>query len=210
MKKLFIFDFGGTLVNANVLNEICGLNGSKEKSIEINKNAKKSEVHDVEALCKRINLMKGITIKEINELLKNGNYLRNGTVELFKWLKENDFVTVVITASIFPVLEYYQNILGIDYIFGSKPRIIDGKIDKIDVNSFANANFKYEWSLKMINELGIDKENVYAIGDTMRDKRMLDLAGHKFVVNPKGGIENYADYIVKEDFREIIEYILNC
>ena len=45
MKKLFIFDFGGTLVNANVLNEICGLNGSKEKSIEINKNAKKSEVH---------------------------------------------------------------------------------------------------------------------------------------------------------------------
>ena len=66
MKKIFIFDLGGTLVNANTLNEICGLNGNKEKSIEINKNAVKSEFHDVNALCKRINLMKEITITYID------------------------------------------------------------------------------------------------------------------------------------------------
>ena len=38
---------------------------------------------------------------------------------------------------------------------------------------------------------------------------MLSLAGNRFVVNPKGGIEQYADYIVKEDFCEIIEYLSN-
>lgn len=209
MKKIFIFDLGGTLVNANTLNEICGLNGNKEKSIEINKNAVKGEFHDVSALCERINLMKGITIDSINKLLDDGNYLRKGAKELFKWLRDNNFITVIITANIKPVADYYQNVLNADYVFSSKPIIADNKIQYMRIEDIPNGDFKYEWCNEVISKLNISKENVYAIGDTLRDKRMLLLAGNRFVVNPKGGIEKYADYVVKEDFCEIIEYLSN-
>ena len=209
MKKIFIFDLGGTLVTANTLNEICGLNGNKEKSIEINKNAVKGEFHDVNALCERINLMKGISIKSINKLLDEGNYLRKGAKELFKWLRDNNFITVIITANIKPVVDYYQKVLNADYVFSSNPIIIDNKIQCMRIEDIPNGDFKYEWCKEIISKLNITKENVYAIGDTLRDKRMLSLAGNRFVVNPKGGIEQYADYVVKEDFCEIIDYLLS-
>ena len=106
-----------------------------------------------------------------------------------------------------PVLRYYQELLGIDYIIGSSPKMDGDRIDNISISDFQGSNFKYNSCLEIINRLGVQKTEVYAIGDSLYDIKMLSLADHKFAINPKGNIEEYADVVLEEDISEVINYL---
>lgn len=36
---------------------------------------------------------------------------------------------------------------------------------------------------------------------------MLSLAGHKFAINPKGGLEEFVDIVIQDDISDVIKYI---
>ena len=99
-----------------------------------------------------------------------------------------------------------DKLLGIDYIFGSVPKMDGDVIQGISEEDFPGSEFKYEACLKIINQFHAKKENIYGIGDSFVDIKMLSLAGHRFAINPKGGIENEVDHVVN-DLKEVIPYI---
>ena len=208
MKKLFVFDFDGTLVKEDILDIICEIVEKKEESRIINEKFITGELKTLkDTICARINFLKNVSSKEIEEKLNQNNYLRPGTKELFKYLKENNFITVLCSGNIMPVLEYYKKILGIDYVFGTNPIMNGNKIDYIDETCFKNKDFKFESCKEIIKKLNIDKGNIYAIGDSISDIKMLSLATHTFAIDPKSGIENYANVIIKDNMKEIINYL---
>lgn len=206
-KKLFIFDFDGTLVTEDILDVICEIVGKKEESQDINNRFINGKLTGLKPLVDRINFLKNVSFKEIKEKLDKENYLRKGTKELFEYLKNNNFITVLCSGNIMPVLEYYKDILGIDYVFGTSPIMNGNRIDYIDETCFKNKEFKYESCKEIIKKLNIKKENIYAIGDSISDIKILSLAKHTFAVDPKSGIENYANVIIKENMNEIINYL---
>ena len=206
-KKLFIFDFDGTLVTEDILDVICEIVGKKEESQDINNRFINGKLTGLKPLVDRINFLKNVSFKEIKEKLDKENYLRKGTKELFEYLKSNNFITVLCSGNIMPVLEYYKDILGIDYVFGTSPIMNGNKIDYIDETCFKNKEFKYESCKEIIKKLNIKKENIYAIGDSISDIKILSLAKHTFAVDPKSGIEKYANVIIKENMNEIINYL---
>jgi len=208
MKKLFIFDFDGTLVKEDILDVMCEIVGKKEESRIINEKFIKGQLKTLkDTICARINFLKNVSSTEIEEKLNQNNYLRQGTIELFKYLKENNFITVLCSGNIMPVLEYYKKLLGIDYVLGTNPIMNGNKIDYIDETCFKNKEFKFESCKEIIKKLNIDKENIYAIGDSISDIKILSLAKHTFAIDPKSGIENYANVIIKDNMKEIINYL---
>ena len=159
-------------------------------------------------LIQRINFLKGVLKEDIFNKLNENNYLVNGAVELFKFLKENDFITVLHTGNIEYVAEYYKQLLGIDYIICTKPNTKDNLIIGIDETNFNDPDFKRNGCLEIINKLNVSKENIFAIGDSAVDQKVFELAAHPIAINPKGGIENYAEFVIEDNnLYKAIEFI---
>ena len=143
------------------------------------------------------------TLEEITSI-KDASYI-DGKIE-FKYLNDRGFITVLSSGNIYPILKYYQDLLGITYIFGSMPNMYKDTIESISESTFKGNNFKYESCLKILNKY--KDRVVYGIGDSAVDIDMLSLADVSFAIDPKGKLEEHVDYVIK-DMREIIEYIAN-
>ena len=206
MKKIFLFDFDGTLVTEDILDVVCDIVGKKEESVKINKYVINGKVTGLKPLCTRINFLSGVTYDQIKEKLDENNYLRPGVIELFKFLNEKGYITVLSSGNIEPVLKYYQELLNITYIFGSVPNMEGNKIVDIKESNFKGHNFKYEACLNVINEYKEYEKQIYGIGDSAVDIQMLSLANVKFAIEPKGGLDNYVDYVI-ENITDIIKYL---
>lgn len=204
--KIFLFDFDGTLVTEDMLDCVCDIVGKKQESIDINKKVINGEVTGLEPLCSRINFLKGVSYNQIKEKINSNNYLQNGAIQLFEELNKRGFITVLSSGNILPILKYYKELLNINYIFGSQPKMKNDIIQGITINDFEGDDFKYNSCLEIINKYNAKKENIFAVGDSYVDIGMLSLAGHSFAINPKGGIEKEVDYTINS-LTEIIKYL---
>ena len=162
-KKIFLFDFDGTIVTEDILDILCDIVGKKEESRLINYKKNIGKLTGLQPLCDRINFLHGVSYQQIKKKLDEDNYLRKGTIELFKYLKDNNFITILSSGNIIPVLRYYQELLGIDYIFGSKPRMNGELIDNITIYDFPKDDFKYVSCLDIINKFNVEKDNIGVI-----------------------------------------------
>lgn len=206
MIKLVLTDFDGTLVNKDILDVICGINGHEEESRELNEAFINGKLEGLISLKTRIDFLKGITLEQINDKLNENSYLINGAEKLFRFLKDNSIESVLHSGNILPVLYYYKLKLGITNIIGTKPRMNGNVINGIEMEDFNGKNFKYDECKELIDKSGINKNEILAIGDSPADSKVFELAGTKLVINPKGGIEKQADYIIKDLF-EVIDII---
>ena len=204
--KIFLFDFDGTLVTEDMLDCVCDIVGKKQESIDINKKVINGEVTGLEPLCSRINFLKGVSYNQIKEKINYNNYLQNGAIQLFEELNKRGFITVLSSGNILPILKYYKELLNINYIFGSQPKMKNDIIQGITINDFEGDDFKYNSCLEIINKYNAKKENIFAVGDSYVDIGILSLAGHSFAINPKGGIEKEVDYTINS-LTEIIKYL---
>ena len=206
MTKIFLFDFDGTLVTEDILDVMCDIVGKKEESIELKNKVLHGLVQGYGPLCTRINFLQGVTYQQMKDKLDENNYLRDGVVELFKTLNDKGYITVVSSGNIEPVLRYYQDLLNITYVFGSKPDMDGDKILGILKSSFRSHDFKYEACLDVIHQYDEEEKKVYGVGDSAVDISMLSLADVKFAIDPKGGLDKHVDYVI-HDMREIIDYL---
>ena len=132
--------------------------------------------------------------------------MQNGAIQLFEELNKRGFITVLSSGNILPILKYYKELLNINYIFGSQPKMENDIIQGITINDFEGDDFKYNSCLEIIKKYNAKKENIFAVGDSYVDIGMLSLAGHSFAINPKGGIEKEVDYTINS-LSEIIKYL---
>lgn len=205
MMKLFLSDFDGTLVNKDILDILCGINGKEEESHQLNLEFIAGEREGLPTLKKRIDFLQGITQNQIEEKLNQNDYLVEGAKELFQYLHNNGFITVLHSGNITPVLEYYKKILKIDYIVGNKPRFKnDGTIQGIELEDFASRDFKVKGCQEVIKKLSISKENIFAIGDSPADLAVFELAGTCIAINSKGGIDKKAHIVLSNNLFELI------
>jgi phosphoserine phosphatase len=190
------------------LDVVCGLAGKEKNSARINKEFHQGLRTGVDALIERINFLKGVSLNQIRNKLIEDDFLMPGTKKLFNFLTKNNIISILHSGNIIPILRYYQKKLGINYLVGTKPKMIGNKIDSIVKEDFSAGNdFKLIGVKKALARLSILPEETIAIGDSPADKIIFDYAAKSIAINPKGNIEKFADYVIRGDLAKAIPII---
>lgn len=204
MLKSALLDLDGTLVDADMSVVVAEIAGKQEEVHQNNLNFHKGLTKGLAGLVASINLFKGVTLEQIDEKLNNKDYLMPGARELLEFLRDNGVISILASGSILPVVEHYQKTLGIDYVIGSRPRIRNGVIEGITEDDYPDADFKLFETKKILGALNIDASETVAIGDSPGDKSRFDFASASIAINPKGGIEKFADHVITGDVSKAI------
>jgi HAD superfamily phosphoserine phosphatase-like hydrolase len=206
--KLALLDFDGTLVSKDILDLLCRTMGKEKESEELNEAFHRGEMPGLSALIARINFLKGITQSQINELLEPESYLLPGTEKLFAYFEQHNIITILASGNIVPVLKFYQNLLGIDYVVGSNPQMDGETILGIDDSAYPKDKpFKIAGIEAVLQKYNFDQSQIMAMGDSPSDKGMFEMSGLKIAVNPKGDIAEFADYVVKDNLNKVIDIL---
>jgi phosphoserine phosphatase len=205
MIKAMLLDFDGTLVTKDMLDVACGIVGKEEESRKINSDFHKGKLTGITPLITRINFLKGVSLTQIEEKLKENSYIARGAKELLLFLQQQGIISILTSGNITPILTYYQTLLPISYIVGTHPKIKNNLISGITEEDFSEKNFKVIGVKKILHTLGISPEETVAIGDSPADKGLFAFAGTSIAVNPKNGIENDADFVITDqDLSQVI------
>ena len=207
--KIFLSDFDGTLVNKDILDVLCGINGKESESKRLNQEFLDGKREGLPTLKQRIDFLSGVSYQQIFNKLEENNYLVEGAYELFKELKKQGVVTVLHSGNITPVLKYYQEKLGISYIVGNTPRMNGDKIVGIELSDFAGRDFKVIGCKKVIDKYNIEKKDIIAIGDSPADLPVFAISGVKIAINAKNNIEKEADIILNSKLSELLPFLGN-
>lgn len=208
MIKAVLHDFDGTLVTRDILDVVCGIVGKEEESDKLNKEFQAGLRPGLPTIIERINFLKGVSLSQIKEKLDQNSYLMEGASEWVNFLKGQGIKVVLYSGNIQPILKYYQEKLGIDYIVGTKPKVEGETILGISEEDFLPGNWKLAGIEKVLDDLGIKAEETLAIGDSPADKSIFEFAGKSIAVNPKNGIEKEAKFVIENDLTKAIQIFL--
>ncbi len=206
MIKAILSDFDGTLVTEDILDVVCGIVGKREESRLLNEKFQSGQITGLTPLITRINFLGGVTETAIEAEVQKNPYLTPGAIELFRFARESNIISILHSGNIMPILTQYKKLLGIDYCVGTKPHMSEGKILGISEADIQGKGFKLEGTRAILTALGIDPKDTVAIGDSIADLPMFAFAGVSIAIHPKKGIEKQAEYVV-EDLHEVISII---
>ncbi|HUC89305.1 MAG TPA: HAD-IB family phosphatase [Patescibacteria group bacterium] len=207
MIKAVLLDLDGTLVDADMSVVIAKIVDKHQEVSQNNHNFHQGITKGLEGLIASINLFKGISLSQIEERLSGNDCLMPGARALVNFLHENGIISILASGSILPILQHYQQELKLDYVIGSRPRIQDNIIMGISEDDYPHPDFKLYESRKILEGLGIEPHETVAIGDSPGDKSKFLFAGKSIAVNPKGGIEKFADFVIVDDLSRAIPII---
>lgn len=208
MIKAVLSDFDGTLVTKDILDVVCGIVGKEVESRKLNEEFQRGLKPGIPTLIQRINFLQGVTLHQITEKLEIDQYLMPGTRDWINFLKVNQIKIILYSGNIEPILKYYQELLDIDYIIGTKPEMDGVKITGISIEDFTQGNWKLIGIEAILEELNIRPEEALAIGDSRADIPIFEYAGKSIAINPKGEeIKKAATYIIDEDLTRAIEIV---
>ncbi|MFH1500351.1 MAG: HAD-IB family phosphatase [archaeon] len=201
--RAVLFDLDGTLTSEDMLDVVCEITGKRKESEELSAGFHTGKSNGTNSLFDRVNLLRGVSVGEIHEKLRDNPYLRPGAEELADYVHHRGLITAIQSRNILPVLEYYQKALGIGAILGTALIVEGGVIQGI----FEKPELKYDSVVRFLSERGIPPEEALAFGDSRGDKRVFALVGKSIAVNPSDGLEGYATEVIYNDLIEAIPII---
>ena len=200
--KLILCDFDGTITQTDVLDKLCSVAGREQESREINEQFQQGLVNGKQALIRRFSLLEGISMEQLMPVLQEVP-LTKGARELFRYAEEHGIDVLVLSGNARFVLEYFSEMLHFTAVVGSRVRVEDGVIQPWDDQTCSCVD-KLSEAKAYIDRIGVKKEQIIAIGDSIADEGIFSLAGMSFLVNRKGNIR--ADIEIA-DLAEVIPYL---
>ncbi|MCJ7721360.1 phosphoserine phosphatase SerB, partial [Candidatus Bathyarchaeota archaeon] len=208
-KRLIVFDVDGTLIDAEMIDELAKAAGVGGKVSEITSRAMNGEIEFKQALKERVQLLKGLPVGVLNSIVENLD-VTPGAEELITALKALGYKIALISGGFTQFVEKIKEKLGIDYVYANKLVIEDGKLTGEVVEPIIDAERKAELMREIAEKENLLMEQVVAVGDGANDRFMLQNSGLGIALYPKAVLQKVASGVITKDNLAGILYCLGA
>ena len=199
----------GTLItNTNSVTYLCLLNGKGDKVRDIEIREEKDEISWIDADYIKAKLFTGLEIKRLEKEFNNHIELINNIGETLRELRENNILSIIVTAGPIQVAEALGTMFRFDKIYGSKYEVENGVFSGRILNHLGDSG-KLDSLMSFCKENNIELEEVVSIGDSGSDIKVFEKSGKSIAINYSNKLIGKADvYIRTNDLCDVINHII--
>lgn len=192
-RKLFVFDMDSTLIQAEIVDELAGLAGVKDKVSAITELAMRGEIDFRASLTRRVSLLKGVQQERLDGL-KNSIALGDGLEDLMEGLHVAGCKTAILSGGFGFFARCLQQRLGFNYICANELEIANGELTGRLAAEIVDGKRKAEELRTIAEREGIELAQAVAAGDGANDLPMLALAGTGVAYHAKPIVRTAASF----------------
>jgi phosphoserine phosphatase len=195
--KLIAFDMDSTLINIECVDEIADAVGRKAEVAAITEAAMRGEISDFkDSLRRRVALLKGVTIADLDAVKRERLRLNPGAAELVAACKRSGMKVLLVSGGFTFFADHVQELLGIDYTRSNVLEIVDGVLTGRMVDQpwgdICDGAEKQRTLLQTCAQLGISPQQAIAMGDGANDLPMMGAAGLSVAYHAKSKVREQA------------------
>lgn len=206
-KRLIVLDMDGTVVDAEVIDELAKMVGTEDEAKEITKVAMEGKINFKEALNRRAKMLKDLPLKEM-EKFREHIPLVSGAHDLISELKKAGFVTVLMTGSFDVIANEVGRKLGFDYVFSNRLLAKNGRLTGEVEGMVMGPESKLELLRNVAGKEGITLDECVAVGDGANDLLIIKGSGLGIGFNPKKVVKDEANALVNvKDLKVVLAFI---
>ena len=206
-KQVVIFDCDSTIIQGEIIDELAKVAGVGESVKEMTIKAMNGEMSFTEAVKKRVSLLKGLTVEQL-EILSRGIHLTPGAEELIATLHRMGYKVGVISGGFSFFTDYLKNHLNLDYVFANELAVENGVVTGEIKGDIVDAKRKGDILQKIAETERISVDQIVAVGDGANDRFMLENAGLAIAFSPKEILKEYSDGMITTDNLSGLRYFL--
>ncbi len=206
-KQVVLFDCDSTIIQGEIIDELAKVAGVGETVKEMTIKAMNGEMNYVEAVKKRVRLLKGLTVEQL-EILSKGIHLTPGAEELISTLHRMGYKVGVISGGFTFFTDYLKKRLNLDYVFANELAVKDGVVTGKIKGDIVDAKRKGDILRKIAKTERISLDQIVAVGDGANDRFMLENAGLAIAFSPKEILKEYSDGMITTDNLSGLRYFL--
>lgn len=191
--RLIVFDMDSTLIQAEIVDELAGLAGVKDRVAAITERAMRGEINFRGALEERLRLLKGIPESRLQELTERV-LVSEGLEALMRGLHAANVKSAIVSGGFGFFGRHLKQKLGFDYLFCNELEIVDGEVTGRVGAEIVDATRKAAALQEVAAKENIPLEQVVAVGDGANDLPMIRLAGIGVAYRAKPVVKAGAQY----------------
>jgi phosphoserine phosphatase len=194
--KLVAMDMDSTLLAIESIDEIADMNNIKPQVAVITQQTMRGEISFEESLIRRTSLLQGLHLDALQKVYDERVKLNPGAEKMLQQAKKSGLKTMVISGGFTFFTERIKTKLGFDYAAANVLGIEDDRLTGKVIGEIIGRQGKAQLLNQVRNELGIQREQIIAIGDGANDLDMMTEAGISIAYHAKPIVKDHATYSI--------------
>ncbi len=195
--KLIAFDMDSTLINIECVDEIADAVGLKAEVAAITEATMRGEITNFkESLRRRVALLKGVTVDDMERVYTERLRLNPGAAELVAACKAAGMKVLLVSGGFTFFADRVQGLLGIDFtrsnVLDVKDGVLTGAMVDQPWGDICDGAEKRKMMLETCAKLGISPKQAIAMGDGANDLPMMGVAGLSVAYHAKPKVREQA------------------
>ncbi len=196
-KRLFVADMDSTIIGQECIDELADYAGLKSQVADITERAMQGEIDFRGALRERVRLLAGLDEKALRQCLDERVKITEGAETLVQTMRAGGSTCLLVSGGFLSFANPVAEVVGFDRVRANRLIFSGGKLSGEVGDPIVDAMAKREALIEVRGQLGIQPQDVLAVGDGANDKLMIEEAGLGIAFRAKPALAEVADAELK-------------